>query len=110
MLTAITPLHFAFITKYVAHFVAQSLLFPTVVITRFFLKCAIRSLFPNPVTYVGIKGLKNRYVGRIIGLILHTYPDPLQPRHRELERRVADIQEVQTLTNLTTHESAKPMT
>ena len=34
---AITPLHFAFITKYVAHFVAQSLLFPTVVITRFFL-------------------------------------------------------------------------
>ena len=31
MLTAITPLHFAFITKYVAHFVAQSLLFPVVV-------------------------------------------------------------------------------
>ena len=32
---AITPLHFAFITKYVAHFVAQSLLFPAVAITRF---------------------------------------------------------------------------
>ena len=24
-------------------------------------------------------------------LILHTYPDPLQPRHRDLERRVASI-------------------
>ena len=33
-LTAITLLHFAFITKYVAHFVAQSLLFPAVAITR----------------------------------------------------------------------------
>ena len=33
---AITLLHFAFITKYVAHFVAQSLLFPMVAITRFF--------------------------------------------------------------------------
>ena len=31
---AITPLHFAFITKYVAHFVAESLLFPMIVITR----------------------------------------------------------------------------
>ena len=35
-LTAITPLHFPFITKYVAHFVAQSLLFPMVAITLFF--------------------------------------------------------------------------
>ena len=32
---AITLLHFAFITKYVAHFVAQSLLFSAVAITRF---------------------------------------------------------------------------
>ena len=31
---AITPLHFDFNTKYVAHFVAQSLLFPTVAITQ----------------------------------------------------------------------------
>ena len=29
-----TPQHFAFVTKYVAHFVAQSLLFPTVAITK----------------------------------------------------------------------------
>ena len=32
---AITLLHFVFITKYVAHFVAQSLLFPVVAITLF---------------------------------------------------------------------------
>ena len=35
MLTAITLQHCAFVTKYVAHFVAQSLLFATVTITLF---------------------------------------------------------------------------
>ena len=35
MLMAITPQHFVIITKYVVHFVAQSLLFATVLITRF---------------------------------------------------------------------------
>ena len=34
-ITAITPLHFTLITKYAALFVAQSLLYPTVAITRF---------------------------------------------------------------------------
>ena len=33
---ATTQQHFAFITKYVAHFVAQSLLFAIVAITRYF--------------------------------------------------------------------------
>ena len=43
-------------------------------------------------------------------LILHTYPDPLQPRDRDLERRVAGIPRSANSDNLTTHKSAKPMT
>ena len=40
-------------------------------------------------------------------LILHTYPDPLQPRHRVWSDEWQAYQEVQTFTNLTTHKSAK---
>ena len=39
MLTAITTQHFAFVTNYVAHFIAQSLLLATVAITRILKKC-----------------------------------------------------------------------
>ena len=51
---AIIPLHFVFINKYVAHFVAQSLLFPMVAITRFGKKCVTWALFPGTVTYICI--------------------------------------------------------
>ena len=47
---AITPQHFAFITKYVAHFVAQTLLFDTVAITQFFLN-AQNGPFPQVLSF-----------------------------------------------------------
>ena len=45
---AITPLHFAFITKYVAHFVAT---LPYGSNNSTLKKCATRALFPGTVTY-----------------------------------------------------------
>ena len=48
----ITPQYFALITKYVAHFVSQSVLFVTVTITSSFFNCAKMALSPGTVTYI----------------------------------------------------------
>ena len=48
---AITPLHFAFITKIRSAFCSSKSTLPYGSNNSIFSKCAIRSLFSNPVTY-----------------------------------------------------------
>ena len=57
---AITPQHFAFITKYVAHFLAQSLLFPLVARTQL-KKNARDGPFPQSLSHINISHKYNYF-------------------------------------------------
>ena len=66
---AITPLHFAFITKYVAHFVAQSLLFPAVAITQFW-KSARLGPFSQVLSHMCIYSFARFLQGQILEFLV----------------------------------------